>query len=73
MVKRCSQKFDLHIQFLTILNAFGCASMCACNNKPLLKESGLKAIEYMVKIISCRGSSYINFLLTNSCLFLWVL
>lgn len=31
----CSKKFDLHMQFITLLNAFAC--VCMCNSMSLLK------------------------------------
>ena len=39
-VKTCSQKFDLHMQFIIFLKTFCmCVGMCTCDTTPLLKGS----------------------------------
>ena len=38
--KTCSQKFDLHMQFIIFLKTFCmCVGMCTCDTTPLLKGS----------------------------------
>ena len=37
VVKTCNQKFDLCVQFITLLNAFKYVGMWACDSMPLLK------------------------------------
>ena len=37
MMKKCSQKFDLRVRFITLLNAFARVGACASNSTPLLK------------------------------------
>ena len=33
----CSQKFDMHIWFVTLSNAFASVDTCICDSMPLLK------------------------------------
>ena len=40
VVKTCSQKFHLHVRFITRLSTCACAGACACDRTPLLKRPG---------------------------------
>ena len=40
VVKTCSQKFDLPVRYITLLNAIAHVCLCACDSMPFLKVSG---------------------------------